>query len=281
MNLPLFIITIFGLCLLSNSNLPTTVQSFDLDKDLLLAHYDCKTDVDDLHSVAALGTIVLSEKYRGMNYYAVAGTYGIQDGLYVPASELFNLAFGSRWFDANKDRNLAIEKVSAIAETVIEAGGVVWIAEAGQSDFSSEIIKTLSNSDHNFDLKEVIKLVQHSDWNESTTSPEALKHVKQVADYFRIPDGNIAENGTPGFKLEGEFLIQDYSESEELIKLWSLAINLANKFNGVDNRYLNETINTGGLDFSDFSEIHHILEFTEIDNSADFFQFISEDLNIK
>ena len=28
--------------------------AFDLEKDLLLAHYDCKTDVDDVHSMAAL-----------------------------------------------------------------------------------------------------------------------------------------------------------------------------------------------------------------------------------
>ena len=31
---------------------------FDIDKDLLLIQFDCKTDVDDLHTAAALVTLL-------------------------------------------------------------------------------------------------------------------------------------------------------------------------------------------------------------------------------
>jgi hypothetical protein len=47
---------------------------FNLKKDLLLAQYDCKTDVDDLHSVAAFATILANPEFSGINYHAVAGT---------------------------------------------------------------------------------------------------------------------------------------------------------------------------------------------------------------
>ena len=76
---------------------------FSLEKDLLLAHYDCKTDVDDLHSIAALATLLTHEPYAQLQYHAVADTYGIQEGLYVPPNELFHLAFGHHWSDAHEN----------------------------------------------------------------------------------------------------------------------------------------------------------------------------------
>ena len=54
--------------------------NFDLNKDLLLAHYDCKTDLDDLQSAAALATLLSDIRFSKINYHAVAGTYGIQEG---------------------------------------------------------------------------------------------------------------------------------------------------------------------------------------------------------
>ena len=61
---------------------------FNLEKDLLLAQFDCKTDVDDLHSVAALVTLLSDSQFSSIRYHAVAGTYGIQNGLYVPPNDL-------------------------------------------------------------------------------------------------------------------------------------------------------------------------------------------------
>jgi hypothetical protein len=54
-------------------------ERFDVQKDLLLAQFDCKTDVDDLHSAAALVTLLSNPKYSKIKFHAVAGTYGIQE----------------------------------------------------------------------------------------------------------------------------------------------------------------------------------------------------------
>ncbi|HEY5918605.1 MAG TPA: hypothetical protein VIU13_14410, partial [Chryseolinea sp.] len=70
---------------------------FNVEADLLLAQFDCKTDVDDLHSAAGLSTLLSNSDFSKIKYHAVAGTYGTQEGLYVPPNELFQLAFGNSW----------------------------------------------------------------------------------------------------------------------------------------------------------------------------------------
>ena len=67
---------------------------FDVERDLFLAQFDSKTDVDDVHSVAGVATMLRSPELEGVRYHAVAGAYGIQEGLYVPSPELFDRAFG-------------------------------------------------------------------------------------------------------------------------------------------------------------------------------------------
>ena len=57
---------------------------FDIEKDLLLVQFDCKTDVDDLQAAAGLATLMSDSKFSKIHYHAIAGTYGIQKGLYVP-----------------------------------------------------------------------------------------------------------------------------------------------------------------------------------------------------
>ena len=42
----------------------TRKPRFNPNKDLLLAHFDCKTDVDDLHSVAALITLLSQPDFK-------------------------------------------------------------------------------------------------------------------------------------------------------------------------------------------------------------------------
>jgi len=171
--------------------------NFDLDKDLLLAHFDCKTDVDDLHSVAALVTLLSNVEFSKINYHAVAGTYGIQEGLYVPPNKLFKLAFGDNWTDAHKNVKNAVAKVKMIAKSTLENHGDIWIADAGQSDFSAQLIKAIQADLPSIIVSQRIHLVQHSDWNEEVTSPVYLNFVKTNIDYQKIPDGNVVGNGTP------------------------------------------------------------------------------------
>jgi hypothetical protein len=78
------------------SNHPSTelIGKFNADSDLFLAEFDCKTDVDDIHSVAGVATMLANPRFSRVRFHAVAGSYGIQEGLYVPANELFEAAFG-------------------------------------------------------------------------------------------------------------------------------------------------------------------------------------------
>ena len=186
-------IAIFFLSFKSNEGNESSANQgrFNIEKDLLLAQFDCKTDVDDVHAAAALITLLSNSNFSKVKYHAVAGTYGIQEGLYVPPNDLFQLAFGDNWSDANKDVESAIKRVKAIAETTLGNGGNIWIAEGGQSDFSAKLIKSIQADLPNLKTSQRIHLVQHADWNEKVTSPESLQFVKQNTVYHKIPDGNL------------------------------------------------------------------------------------------
>ncbi len=244
---------------------------FDIEKDLLLAQFDCKTDVDDLHTVAAFATLIYHEDYSDINYHAIAGTYGIQEGLYVPPNDLFELAFGANWSDAHTDSKKALKEVLQKINNTLANGGDIWAADAGQSDFSALWMKALSEEHPELDTKARIHIVQHSDWNEEVTDPESLTYVKTHADYHRIPDGNAIGNGTPGFRSDEKIEWKKHIENANLLMVWEKAIALGNKYNGKEGRYLNESIAKGGLDFSDLSEICYMLKLKEIRDGLEFF----------
>ncbi len=245
---------------------------FDLDTDLLLLHYDCKTDVDDLHSVAAFITLSAHIEYASLSFHAVAGTYGTQEGLYVPPEPLFELAFGDNWTDAHANFSLASDEVSLIAKRTLDLGGNVWIAEAGQSDFSSEVVKKIQVLLPDVNTTERIHVVQHSDWNEEVTSPESLEFVKQNTTYHKIPDGNVVGNGTPGFRSPKYRKLNKRIQDPYLRKNWQLAIELGNRYNGKEGRYKNEAIAACGIDFSDTAEVCWILGLEQIKNTKVFFR---------
>jgi hypothetical protein len=248
---------------------------FNLDKDLLLGHFDCKTDVDDLQTAAALVTLMSDKKFSKIKYHAVAGTYGIQDGLYVPPNDLFQLAFGDNWTDAHENIASAVEQVKVIAKVTLENQGDIWIAEAGQSDFSAELVKAIQADLPDINISQRIHIVQHSNWNEEVTSPASLDYVKKNTDYQKIPDGNQVGNGTPGFRSSKVPKWQEQIRNPKLIETWNLAIELSNRYNGKEGRYLNEAIAAGGLDFSDLSEVCWILGLNEIKDTEQFFNFYS------
>ena len=246
-------------------------ERFNIDKDLLLGHFDCKTDVDDLHSVAAFVTLLSNKEFSKVKYHAVAGTYGIQEGLYVPANSLFQLAFGDNWTDAHENFKSAIQKVKTIAKNTLANHGDIWIAEAGQSDFSAELIKAVQIDLPAIDISKRIHLVQHSDWNEKASSPSSLEFVKQHVAYHKIADGNAVGNGTPGFRSPEFNNWKTRVMNPRLQEIWQLAIDLGNTYNGKENRYNNEAIAAGGLDFSDLAETCWILGLGDIKDIEHFF----------
>ncbi len=247
------------------------VGRFETERDLFLAHFDSKTDVDDIHSIAALATVLANPRYERVSFHAVAGAYGAQSGLYVPSNDLFKLAFGEYWSDAHKNRDRAIDAVSELALRALKKGGRVWIAEAGQSDFTAALIRKLRVDLPAVDLKDRIHVVQHSNWNEEVTTPADLALVKQVATYHKIPDGNAPGNGTPGFNSPRPTDWRPRVQDKRLRMIWDRAIEIANRYNGADGRYLNKSIDSGGLDFSDIVETAWIFGFAEMKDADDFF----------
>lgn len=249
---------------------------FNPDRDLFLPQFDSKTDVDDLHSVAGVATILRDPRFSDVKYHAVAGAYGIQDGLYVPSPELFKLAFGNRWSDAHNNREQALAEVSKRAAETLSKGGRVWVAEAGQSDFTADWLKIVRERLPSMDSQKQVHVVQHSDWNESVTSPESLVYVKQHANYVKIPDGNETDNGTPGLRIESGAYWQIALGSAQSGETWNLARKLAMKYNGREGRYNNTAVETGGMDFSDVSETLWIFGFAGLrDVEAFFAEFLS------
>jgi len=249
--------------------------SFNIEKDLLLVQFDCKTDVDDLHTAAALATLLSDSIFSKIHYHAVAGTYGIQEGLYVPPNTLFQHAFGDNWTDAHENLKDAVERVKFIIKATLANQGDIWIAEAGQSDFTSRLIKTIQSDLPDISISQRIHVVQHSDWNEKSTSPENLQFVKNNTDYQKIPDGNAVGNGTPGFCSPEYTQWKNKITNPKLIDLWQLAIDLSNKYNGKEGRYDNKAISAGGLDFSDLSEVCWILGLQDIKDTEHFFNLYS------
>lgn len=244
---------------------------FNKDKDLLLVQFDCKTDVDDLHTVAGLATLMSDSNFSSIKYHAVAGTYGTQEGLYVPANTLFQLAFGDNWTDAHNNIKPAVEQVKEIVKTTLINKGDIWIGEAGQSDFTAELIKAIQADLPKINTSQRIHVVQHSNWNEKETSPESLKFVKNNTAYWKIPDGNAVGNGTPGFNDPDYTYWKDKVKNPKLNEIWQLATDLSDKYNGKEGRYNNKAISAGGLDFSDLSEVCWILGVGDIKDTKEFF----------
>ncbi len=266
----------WSLFLLSSWKSPITGQyemagRFDPSKDLLLAQFDCKTDVDDLHTAAAFKSLLSQTQYSDIKYHAVAGTYGEQEGLYVPPNSLFELAFGSNWTDAHANFDRAVIKVKNLASQTLDKGGNIWIAEAGQSDFSAALVKKILQENPKLDAKNRIHIVQHSEWNEEVTNKENLAYVRKTCRYHKIADGNAVGNGTPGFRTESFTDWEEKISDKQLLTIWQHAVELGNRYNGKENRYNNEAITKGGLDFSDLSETCWILGLENISDTKEFF----------
>ncbi len=249
---------------------------FNLQKDLLLLQCDCKTDVDDIHVIAAFATLVASPKYKELNYLPVVGTYGIQKGLYVPPENLMRKAFGTKWVNAHKNPQKALKRVLARTKRTLSAKGDIWIAEAGQSDFTAKLIKAVQKELPKIDTQKRIHIVQHSNWNEKETTPEDLNYVKMNTDYQKIPDGNRKGNGTPGFQLFSQIDWKSSFTDKHQIEIWELSRKVAKKYVGKEGRYNNKSIAKGGFDFSDLAEVCWVLGINDTPDVQTFFKVYAQ-----
>ncbi len=240
------------------------IGRFDASRDLLIANYDSKPDVDDLQAVAALGTVLRDPAFACVDYIATHGAYGMQGGDLLPAHDLFDLAFGDNWVDADADREAAVEVLAQRALATLNDGGAVWVAEAGQSDVTAAMVALLPEV-----MWTRVNVVQHSYWNESQTSPEAIQLVVYNTTYHRVQDGNFPGNGSPAFNTEDGSHWDALLSDPDAGPIWREAKQLSDEHNPVAD-YVNPAVAAGGLDFSDTAEIAYIFGFADMAGTGEF-----------
>ena len=254
---------------------------FNPVSDLLVANFDNKPDTDDLLAAAGLATMLRDQRFACVRYIAVTGAYGegpervtgkARAWHYIEVRTLFDLAFPGHWADAHSDHAGTVDSVTESALETVHAGGDVWIMEAGQSDLTASVALRLSELDPSINLRSRVHLVQHSDVNELLTTPAALAHVRNHLDYISIANGNIAGNGTPGFKTSGGAVWPALLRDPNVGPVWVEAQRLALNNNGKAG-HTNETIAAGGLDFSDLVAAAYIFGFEDL---ADVHGFVDE-----
>lgn len=237
---------------------------FDPHTDLLVANYDSKPDVDDLQAVAGLGSVLAHPDFACVDYVATAGAYGVQGGEFLPAGALFDLAFGEGWLDAHMGREATVAELASRMRETISAGGEVWVAEAGQSDVTAAAVQTLPQA-----MWRRVHVVQHSFWNESQTSEDAINFVVYNTTYHRVQDGNFAGNGSPAFNSRDGSHWAVLLADPRIGPVWTEAKRLSDLHNPVA-AYVNPAVAAGGLDFSDTVEIAYIFGFGDMAGVGDF-----------
>ncbi|WOO43182.1 carbohydrate-binding protein [Rubellicoccus peritrichatus] len=295
------------------SSNPLTIN-FNKTRDLFIAQFDSKPDPDDIQAIAAVGCMLAHPDLHGVDFYAVQGTVGMQgynagtgeNNNFIPAPTLMNLAFGQdRWSQAGfNNRNTfpqnsnypngssfpnnfwglntnwtpAVNAVVNKAKTALDRGGMIYIMEAGNSDFTYDWVQSLVNTTSytTTDTQTRIVVVQHSNWNENntTTTPKRgisgngtvpageatiLEWVRNNTDYRRIEDGNGSNNSTPGYNSSNTTW-QNQAEASSnpnthARNLWLEADSVL-AAHGFFPSYSN--ISVGGVDYSDASEAWYI-----------------------
>lgn len=252
------------------------IGQFDPSSDVFVGHFDSKPDVDDLHTIAAVGSLLRQEKFACVDAFAVAGAYGTQDGEYIHSPELFGLAFGDRWLDGHNDRDATIVAEANRYIDTLSNGGDVWIMVAGQADIAADALEMAVERAPDLPYKSQLHLIQHSDWNESATTPNKLAFVQDAADYQKIADGNARGNGTPGYTTGNDELWSRVLADPTVGLMWGEAKRLADEKNP-DAAYVNPFVTSGGFDFSDTAEMAHIFGLNVLDNVPLFFDYVLQD----
>jgi hypothetical protein len=264
----------FLIVLMICGNTPIFAQSplFDRTKDILIAQFDSKPDADDIQTQAALGCILSHIDNKDVNYYAVAGAYGIQTGKFIDSRSLFAMAFGAenvKWTDANVDLVNSVTRIKDKVKPILLAGGKVWVQEAGQSNVTADWIAALLNDGVSPTIiKNNVMIVQHSQWNEDQTAASDFSYIKSKATYIAIDNGNNnsgsgANRGpdTPNYRSSVVGYMNEAKSSSNpnsnAKALWTEADKIIKASGFNDTR---STIPFGGVDFSDCVESWYILE---------------------
>ncbi len=242
--------------------------SFNKSKDILIAQFDSKPDIDDIHAQAALGSMLAHDDLKNVKYYAVAGAIGTQGGRFIDSDALFNMAFGNNWTDADANWSASVNKIKNKVIPILQNGGKVWVQEAGQSDITADWIAEVLKTVNAATVKSNVIVVQHSKWNEDKTTNSDLRYVKNKAKYFAIDDGNAPDGaswgdrgpwGTPEYRNKNKSWINraKSSPNAKAKQLWIEADRVIQNHNHFPSH---SHISSGGVDYSDCAENWWIFE---------------------
>ncbi len=283
----LLVLTLFVGVLAAALDATAQRPRFNRSQDLFLAQYDLRPDPDDVHSIAALGSMLSSGErgLTGINVLAVQGTIGAQRGTQIEVPSLFNRVFGaSNWVDAlNGNRSAALRTVRRAVVATLNSGGRVWVQEAGQSDFTADWLRqviTFRNRVTRGITRSRVVVVQHqASFNEGNTAPADLRFVMNNADYRPIDDGNarfgVGTNRGPDtgqfLSNNTEFITRATSTANTKVssrRIWRLADRLLQP---VDQFPDFSSISRGGVDYSDCAEALWIFSLaSSVQTNADF-----------
>ena len=223
------------------------VGQFNIASDLLVLHYDHAPDPDDIHSTLA-GKMVVD--HFNIEPLVVMGAYGENQGSFATQADPYELTeflYPDDYLDAHANYTAALDLAAAKWLSVLRAGGSVFVAEGGQSDFTADVVRQLRSELGSSYTSSKITVVQHSDWNERMTTDADLAYVRQYTNYQRIEDGNVP-NSTADFRIENATEIQRQLAAGPYAQGWALA---------------RQAFGGGPLlDFSDTVELLHILGLT-------------------
>lgn len=219
--------------------------SFNPDRDLVTLHFDHAPDRDDGH--AAVAGLMVTNALQ-LNVQVVAGTHGVysRDRYDVASESVMSSVWGSAWLNAHSNRAGAVAAAVNRWTSVLAAGGSVWVAEGGPADFTAAVVRTINANHSEFNTRERIHVIQHSNWNEDHSLAVDLAYAKANTRYVKIADGNHP-NATADLRFEnhnnGAFVTR--ARSSQYANEWGVAFS-----------YLPPS---DKLDFSDTVELLHIV----------------------
>jgi len=250
---------------------------FDPSQDIFFAFFDNRPDADDIHSQAGVATLLADQRFKDVEFYSVLGTYGKQGGAFLNSSSVMDLCFGaSNWSNAHpKDGtnwNQSLFRTLERSLNALDRGGDIWIMEAGQSDFSADLVRMVKLQRASLDLAQRIHIVQHSNYNEKETTAADLSYVRSNTDYYKIPDGNNGGNGSPQLRTNSDNNWVRATSLSTVGQCWTEARRVAdeNNFSG-GGHFENPAIEAGGFDFSDVVEATWIFGFNDLANADAYF----------
>lgn len=179
---------------------PIRPGPFEASRDLLSLHYDY-LHLDDGHATVA--ALEIATEFEAATH-VVGGTRGVAStSWFHPFEAVMQATWGDAWLDAKADWVGSVNRSAERWLATIDAGGRVWVAEGGASDFTAEVVREIQRQRPALDTRVTIHVIQHSDRNEAEARPENLRFVQANTAYERIDDGNEA-NGTADLNQPSE-----------------------------------------------------------------------------